>query len=289
MKMIQPYTDEDLRQYPIEARSYMVMQRTQRTREIEAKKQVLKGLFKLQNEAKTDELTVQKDIMQHDKVSHKLAVINVSEGKVEKVPVKEIPLISQAPTDNIDHDDIELEKAKLKVERTRKNPAENSQLVKSSSAPKALQGKRKASEPETPLTVKNAIDLSPTNTPKKVGTTTIMTVKKDVEPPLKKAKSNSGVAVVTSTTTGNKPKGLQICAGCDKEEKHLHAQKYPKDGKKYCYGCHVFINNCCGHQPPTGGRICYQEYEDEETRLCSKHQYTQLTSEIIYDSMDDSS
>jgi hypothetical protein len=181
---LQPYTDEDLRKYPIGARSYLVMERTQKIREIEARKQVLKGLFKLQNEAKTDELTVQKDIMQHDKVSQKLAVINVSEGKVEKVPVKEIPLISQVPKDNI-----ELEKAKLKVERTRKNPAENSQLVKSSSAPKALQGKRKASEPETPLTVKNAIDLSPTNTPKKVGTTTIMTVKKDVEPPLKKAKS----------------------------------------------------------------------------------------------------
>jgi len=268
-----PYTDEELRQYPLSARSILIVERAGKIREIESQKQLIKGLIKLQNEAKTDELTVQKDIMQHDQVSRKLA--SISEGeKVEKVPVKEIPLISQAPKE-IKHDnnnDIELEKVKLKVERTRKNPTENSQLVKSSSAPKSLGGKRRASESETPLTVKN-IDLS--NAPN------------DFEPPLKKAKSNSEKAIITSTS-GQKLKGMQICTGCNSTEKRLFAQRYPEDGKPYCYRCHIFKNKCCSYKPSTGGRICYRSIKDKTYQLCEKHPYTTLTSEIIYDDMDES-
>jgi len=260
---------------------------------------VLRDIIHLQYKAKNGERAVQKAITEQDKVTREL--LAQSEGKkVEKGPVKKSTAISQAPKEiRRDTNDIELEKVKLKVERTQKNLAENSQLVKSSSAPKSLQGKRKASEPETPLTVNSSsnnkiIDLSTSTTPKKkVETPTVK--KDDVEPPLKKSKTNSGIAVITSTAvtattaTVKKSKGKKTCDGCGKvEEPQLHAQRYPKDGKSYCYGCHVFKNNCCGHKPPTGGRICYQEWENKETCLCSKHQYTLHTSEISYDSMDES-
>lgn len=141
------------------------------------------------------------------------------------------------------------------------------------------------------MTVKEIIDLSTsTNTPKKKVETPLTVKKDDVEPPLKKSKTNSGLAVITSTaTTAKKSKGKKICDGCEKvEEPQLHAQRYPKDGKSYCFGCHVFKNNCCGHKPPTGGRICYQKWENKENWLCSNHQYTLHTSEISYDSMDES-
>jgi hypothetical protein len=260
---------------------------------------VLRDIIHLQYKAKNGERAVQKAITEQDKVTREL--LAQSEGKkVEKGPVKKSTAISQAPKEiRRDTNDIELEKVKLKVERTQKNLAENSQLVKSSSAPKSLQGKRKASEPETPLTVNSntnnkIIDLSKsTNTPKKKVETPSTNKKDDVEPPLKKSKTNSGVAVITSTATtakkAKKPK-KKICDGCGKvEEPQLHAQRYPKDGKSYCYGCHVFANKCCGRKPPTGGRICYNEYEDEETRLCPKHRHTEFESEISYDSMDESS
>jgi len=281
---LQPLTEEDLRQYPIELRSYMVSERFQKIREIEARKEVLRDIIQLQYKAKNGERAVQKAITEQDKVTREL--LAQSEGKkVEKGPVKKSTAISQAPKEiRRDTNDIELEKVKLKVERTQKNLAENSQLVKSSSAPKTLQGKRKASEPETPLTVNSSnskiIDLSKS-------TSTPMPKKVDVEPPLKKSKTNSGAAVVTSTTTATttkKKSGKKICDGCEKvEEPQLHAQRYPKDGKAYCYACHIYKNNCCSNKPATGGRPCYQQCEDEGTRLCSKHKYTSGTSEIIFD------
>jgi hypothetical protein len=141
---LQPLTEADLRQYPIEFRSYMVSERFQKLREIEARKEVLRDIIQLQYKAKNGERAVQKAITEQDKVTREL--LAQSEGKkVEKGPVKKSTPNSQAPKEiRRDTNDIELEKVKLKVELTQKNLAENSQLVKSSSAPKSLQGKRKA-------------------------------------------------------------------------------------------------------------------------------------------------
>jgi len=252
-----PYTEEELQRYPLSVRRFLVMERAQKIRDIESQKLLLKGLIRLQNEAKVDEMEVQKDIAKQNKISRRLAS---REGEIVEKGQKKIKEHSSPVDrpDNIHHDpndDVELEKMKLEVERTRKNPAEDSQLVKSSSASQSA-GKRKMSEPETPST------------------------EKSIEPPMKKSKSNSSAAIPVESQT-EKP----LCAGCNF---HLLWSTNPKDGKSYCYRCHYMKLKCCTYKPPTGGKACFRKSEDNETWLCSKHLFTKHTSVMNSNAMDDS-
>jgi len=246
---LHPYTEEELRQYPLSVRRFMVVERAQKIRDIESQKLLLRGLIKLQNEAKVDELEIQKDIAKLNKISRKLARRDGEIVEIGQKKIKEPSFSDDTSSDNIYHDpsdDVELEKMKLEVERTRKNPAEDSQLVKSSSAPQSRAGKRKVSEPETPSKEVN------------------------IQPPIKKSKSNSGAAVPVDPQTEKRK-----CAGCDYP---IIWSTNPKDGKSYCYKCHYMKLNCCTYKPPTGGQACFRKCEDKVTWLCSKHQFTKHTS-----------
>jgi len=246
-----PYTDEDLRRYPLDARRFMVLERAQKIRDIESKKLLLKGLIRLQNQAKLDEIEAQKHITRHSNVSRELASNRelVERGQI-KIKEPSLPVINI--DDNIPHDDIDnihhdqnddavLERMKLELERIRENRADRSQLVKSSSVPNSIVGKRKESEPKTPST------------------------NKDIEPPKKKSKSNSV------------DEDSQICSNCNFSEQRLWATDI--DGKAYCYKCHTIDQNRCSYKPPTGGRACFRTNE-RELPLCSKHKHTTNVSEM---------
>jgi len=186
---LQPYTKEELRPFPLSTQQGMILCRAQKIRDQEAKKLILKGLLRLQNEAKTDEIEAQKDIDKFTSISRNLASIHGGLVETGQIKIKETPAINE-DIDNIhyDHnDDVAQEQMRLELERLPPNPEDHSKLVKSSSSP--IIGKRKESKRKTPST------------------------DEDIEPPKKKSKS---------------VELRQICSICSFAEMRLWANKNGK-------------------------------------------------------------
>jgi hypothetical protein len=126
---------DDLKHFPIEVQQRMLLERTRQLQELRTQKVLIQGMLIAQNEAKIDEMSIQRDIDKETRETKRLLSSNgeqVGKGSAKEIRPR-VPALTARPDNICLDDDMDLVKPTLEAE------------------PVGVGMKRAASEPVTPL------------------------------------------------------------------------------------------------------------------------------------------